>query len=585
MQAKAVAKQAVLERGMRFMALRSAQRALKPSIRRATTPPGYEVVPRIRDQLKVVGKRVLDERQPPDDLEAELEEIDALLMVMAGELLQALDTVQIPQLRATLPDTHERYPDEVSALLDLCVGTEPGRARRVRTIEYLVTLLASESCEGVRHLVADPTKLSAELRDYCTMQGGALPADKDPTVIAAQFQASAQRAEASEDPSSVVQEIGNLKEDLGEGIFAPAILRAAVEYNISVYNRTEDLLDESRTDDWLEDSELLLSMDVADQDRGPAEQGDDATPAPRGEPVASADGDAGLARIEAAIGAQLRDEAVGDDLAAELIDGLCLGEAERKVFVDADDSEYAAMLRRMVSVGVAYGSLSSHAARAAELGFSTGFLQPEVQRLNEEMRDQTKKLIAEGKYDSARVVSRVKQKFLQGTLLEMTRVAIGQRAAEAGPLPAREKSVEGADEVLGEETKARREKRQKRVKQAKRSAAGVLFVLVLAALGWRLAMIEPLPFDVWTPERLTGLSPHMVSGYRGDSGASQLFIGVVDQRFRTLSVEQQRSEGARIYEGLKPKGVREVLLYDEHRQVRFHWAAGEVRRPAAPEDG
>ncbi len=569
---RAEAKQSVLERGMRFMALRGAQRALKPSVR-SPDPPGGEAVLQVRDHLKVLGERVLLEADTLSNLSVELAAIDDLLVVMANELLQALESIAIPQLRATLPDTLERYPDEVAALLDLCIGTEHRRSDRVRTSEYLVTLLASERCEGVRHLVADPTQLSNELRDYCATQEAALPPESDPAVIAAQFEAAGERAEQTADPSSVVAELARLKQSLGESIFAPPILRAVVEYNIAIYNRTEDLLDESRTDDWLEDSELLLSMDAPVRDPA-AEQDDDKTDLT----APTLPGEKGLARLEAAIGLVARGERLADDLAAEVIDDLELDEAERKVFAVGDESEFATLLRRMIAVGTAYRALS-RGSLAAELDFSPALLQPEVQRLNEKMRRQTKKLIAEGKYDLAKVVSGVKQKFLQGTLLEMTRTAIGQRAAEAGPLAAREKRVEGADEVVAKEKAKRQVKRKRRVKQAKRSAAGVLFIVTVALLGWRLSIVQPQPFEIWTPERLVVVSDYIVSGYRGKSGVSQTFFGTVDGRFRKLPIDEQREEGAEMYGRLKREGVREILLYDENRQMRLHLAGDEVRFP------
>ena len=62
-------------------------------------------------------------------------------------------------------------------------------------------------------------------------------------------------------------------------------------------------------------------------------------------------------------------------------------------------------------------------------------------------------------------------------------------------------------------------------------------------------------------------------------GEILFFVGTVSPGWKKLSTEEQRAEGGEIAARLGYQGVREVMLYDESRKMRFHHAAGDVRYP------
>ena len=71
----------------------------------------------------------------------------------------------------------------------------------------------------------------------------------------------------------------------------------------------------------------------------------------------------------------------------------------------------------------------------------------------------------------------------------------------------------------------------------------------------------------------------MEAGYRGIQVDSPLFIGTVAPEWNKLSAREQRAEGARMGERLRPLGVQEVLLYDPDRNLRFHSIGDQIRYP------
>ncbi len=583
------AKLEVLERVRSFAALRGAQRALEPSACAPGALPAPERWREIRERLGALSKCLARGGEPaPGDpeLRPELAEIDLRLAELKQELLAALEGIPLSQLRATLPTTFLDYSDEVIALLDLCVGTESGRAGRDRITEYLVTMIASEQCAGVRRMVRDPVQVSPALTLYSNALGDALDPDTDPVQVAQTFDDAAQRLQEATNVSPVLAEIRELKQGLGESVFSPSILRAVVGYNLAVWNRHEDLLDQTRTDDWIADSELILSIEVEldDDDETLTLSGIDGrdpvapTPAvvePRETTQERVDSQReGIARVEGAIAGRLRGETNDSELLSEIIGGLELSEREEQAF-SSGATPIDELIRSMVATGIAIRRLPTLGSRYVELGLRTTVLQSDwVRKLNEQVRQTTKQQIAQGAYADAREISATKHRYLYASLAELIRNATRKAGAESSFIEGGGEALRAAADagswrpsIIFLDTKAKRI-----------SAAAILFVVLLGSVGMRFQLIKPRPIDLFSEERLTDLSSYIDSGYR-KQGFGRLFVGAILPEWKKMSVEEQRAEGIEIARRLHYQGVREVMLYDQSRQLRFHYAGGQVRIP------
>jgi hypothetical protein len=571
------AKLEVLERVRRFAALRGAQRAIEPSACSPGALPAPERWREIRERLAAISKSVAREGDALEG-ERELAEIDELLAALSQELLAALEAIPLSQLRATLPTTFREYSEEIVALLDLCVGTAAGRSDRARITEYLITMIASEQCVGVRRMVRDPVHISPALHEYSSALREALDPDRDSERLAEAFDDAARRLQEASNVSSVLDEVRTLKGELGESIFAPSILRAVIDYNLAVWNRHEDLLDQTRTNDWIADSELILSIEVELDD-----EQEEVAPLPASSEPSESELErahsqrAGIAQIEAAIAGRLNGEPLESELLFELLSGLELSEREKQAFSDTTTLEVDELFRAMVATGMAIRSLPELGGRLSELSLRPAVLQSDwIRWLNERIREKTKQLIAGGGYAEAREVSATKHRFLYASLSELIRNAT--RKAGAGNAG----YIEGSGDVLQQasaeaggwhpsiiflDTKAKRA-----------SATAILLLVLLASIGLRFNMVKPRPVDIFSQDRLTDLSSELDSGYR-KQGFGRLFVGTVSPGWKKLSVEERRTEGGEIAKRLGYQGVREVMLYDQGRDMQFHFAGGVVRYP------
>lgn len=573
------AKLEILERVRRFAALRGAQRALEPSACSPGALPAPERWREIRERLAAISRGVAREGDALEsERELELVEIDELLAALSQELLAALEAIPLSQLRATLPTTFREYSEEIIALLELCVGTETGRSDRARITEYLITMIASEQCVGVRRMVRDPVHISPALHEYSTALGEALDPDTNPESLARAFDDAARRLQGASNVSSVLDEVRTLKRELGESIFAPSILRAVIGCNLAVWNRHEDLLDQTRTNDWIADSELILSIEV-ELDEEPKEAASlRASSEPSESELERADSQrAGIAQIEAAIAGRLDGKPLESELLFEILSGLELSEREKQAFSGANTLEVDELFRAMVATGMAIRSLPRLGGQLPELGLRPAVLQSDwVRRLNERIREKTKQLIADGGYAEAREVSATKHRFLYASLSELIRNATRKAGAEdAGYIEGSGDLLQQASAEAGSwhpsiiflDTKAKRA-----------SATAILLLVLLASVGLRFHVVKPRPIDLFSQERLADLSSYVDSGYR-KQGFGRLFVGTVSPGWKRLSAEEQRAEGGEIATRLGYQGVREVMLYDQSREMRFHFAAGVVRYP------
>jgi hypothetical protein len=115
-----------------------------------------------------------------------------------------------------------------------------------------VTLLCLDETSAGRRVAHDAAALSPLLAERC-----ARTTAREGAQLVAALRAARARLELEQDIAPLVREVRELKERIGTDLFDPDVLRAAVEYNAAVWNRSSDLLDEGRTLDALSNADLL----------------------------------------------------------------------------------------------------------------------------------------------------------------------------------------------------------------------------------------------------------------------------------------------------------------------------------------
>jgi len=593
-------KGAVHERVERFAALRNAQRALAPSLRDADQlfPPDQ-----VRDmlaRLRALAQSPGSEAEPSADGEeptlssertAALDEVDGLLQQVGSRIVEALDSVSLAQLRATLPATATTYPEEVLALLNLCASHAAGNDPRLRVAEYMLTLLSSEMRDGVRSLVRDPDKISPVVMALGAAQREKLNPRLDPEDAALQFRAAAAYLQENEEIQTTLEQVRALKFDLGEGIFLSEVLNDAVAYNIAVWNRQEELLDEERTSDRIAEADLLFSTEIEFEDEELEEGREtEAEPEPQEEAhsveeVARSQ-EQGIAQVEQAIALRVRGEEAVPGLLGLMVlelDPATLGDSERKAYQEDSDDPAARLIRAIIATAVVLQQLPEGAERLQEIGLAQAALQGDwIRHLSQEVQRVMRTLVASSSYEEARGLSAIKHKYLYASLTQLIR----ERAQEAGMgKGSSQTAIEGGREAI-ERAALPTISKQRIVQELKRPAnyVGLLIVILLISLVGRVALVRPRPIQLFTKQELALISPFLTAGYRGKDGASPLFIGKLRQEWNNITVEEQRAEGETLAKELRYSGVNEIMLYDDARRLQFHIIGGEIRVPKPPEE-
>lgn len=280
----------VVMRIARYSALRSAERALIPSVRRRGGLPsirlGQELIGELHKLLDHVtkgksahdasgdwGSGVLqaalteEDRAGSSELETlttELVAIDEGLDQIARELRALAARTPLGQLRATLPGTTCERPSETAALLDLyledlTLGSEPPFL-----VDYMITLLASSRAPGLRTLRADPCTVSPGVEALCA--AAEERHNERSRDFAESFRAASLELLGLEDLEGVILRVREKKSRLGACFFSREVLRSVVNYNIAVSNRLHELIEQERSSDFEVEQTLdaLRKLDAAD---------------------------------------------------------------------------------------------------------------------------------------------------------------------------------------------------------------------------------------------------------------------------------------------------------------------------------
>ena len=484
-------KRAVHAQIERFAALRSAQRALAPSVRDVQDIFPPERVQDVLSRLRSLAQCKQGEAQSAPAGEEKLVtlgNLDDELNGISSQLLEALDRIPFAQLRASLPSTVRTYPEEVLALLNLCAANAHGHAQRIRISEYALTLIASELRGGVRSLSINPDGLSVGITALAEGHREKLDPSFDPEKVARDFRTASERLRENSDIEPTLMEMRKLKEDLGDAIFLPEIVRDVVAYNIAVWNRQAELLDQARTSDQLAEAALLFSTEIE--------------PEPRSVEEVARTQMAGMARVEAAVARVVRGEEIEPDPAGELTLGLdpaALGAHERGAFVSDSDEPLAQVIRSMLATAVVLQQLPEGDERLRELELTPSVIQGDwIRHLSQEVQQAMRRQVAASCYEDARALSAIKHRYLHSSLTELIREhrqdehQQDEHQQEMGSTrPSTAMWVPGLGEAIGRAAAAAGLLSQRLKRELKRPASyvGLLLICLVASVVFMVALI------------------------------------------------------------------------------------------------
>jgi len=537
----------------RFRTLRSAWGVLAPSVlsgeKRAVVETGRALSQALTELAQ--GPPSTGEGAAIAALDARLEEFEREMRDLALE-------VPVTQLRATLPERLTADRRGVLDLLDLILGAEirglEGTRARIPTLDYLITLL----CTGgdPQAPLQDPVTLTHRLHQLCERS----TVDYDPRLpkLEAEFYAAAELREADLRDEVEQRTLRSRKMELETNYFAPRVLRAIVTYNAALMRRI--------------DEDVLSSQDWGSLPR---------TDAPA----------AGVSLFErpalAKLAAALRRRTAGDPPAHDPIDRIAwcldltdLTGAEREALL----SESTGHREGLEGTTILFGLLCRSAVVLEEEFPAIGIAPSEFsgawsQELADLLQQEVNRRIASD-YSGASALTDLKSRFLTHTGSGRSRV----RRAVQSSMQIREDASERRGESATQMTKnALQSLRKEPVTPgwrdwpwARIARAGAAGMLVLVAL----VLVDTI---VWGKGRvgraeLAQMSPFLAHGKRSEDGTGTAFAGTLDNEWSELAPAKQEEAAEALVRSLRERGVREIMVYDDHHRLRIQALGSQPAR-------
>ena len=388
-----MAKAELRKRVERFSSLQAAQRALARSVH-----PSHLAPVREQSRALLIQLQALSSEAPADGDDA-LVQIDRALDAQAQRTLTILEGVDLAQLRATVPMLAQQHRDEVCGLVDVLLAGDLEADKILRTIEYLITMLAAEESGGRRTVVCDPSEVTPRLRQASQRL---LQATNEGCRVAERALRDATSSVRQDGEIGEVRDrIRHFKRDLGSGLLHPGVLAAAVEYNVAMWNQVAAEIDSSRSIEAL--AEGLFVADDA-----PARP---ATATTARAPELDALGSEGFAKLVAAVRTRVEgsdDGSPAGRIAAALpLDSLRAEDVEAFAGEDADEATW--LMRAAVVAGLVLGAPPALDGPLAELGVDRDLLRGRgLDDLIDRMSALSRKRFAESNYGEAFRLSDVK---------------------------------------------------------------------------------------------------------------------------------------------------------------------------------
>ncbi|MEE8557496.1 MAG: hypothetical protein V3T14_06375, partial [Myxococcota bacterium] len=375
----------------RYGVLRSAQRALYRIRGLPGRVPGSEDLGEVLQRLRALGAA---RSEPGGEPEASppLEEIDRLLAQVADGLRSIALEISFTALRVGV---QESRPDEIAALVDLCLEDASELTRFTRLIDYLVTQLCTVFSGPERVLGSDPVRATPRLRTVC-----ARIADYDRAEVEGLlelFRSAISELSQAEEAGELMERMSERKGELGLLMFVPDLFRSIVLYNIVARNRIDDDLEAERMLHKL-DLEATLStlpeLVLSREDEPEEEESREPTEGevPEEGPSEAAEREA-IDALSDAISQVAQGEEAGTDAIARIaasLDLSLLSVWERQALTSDEPGQ--AVLRTVVSVGLLLKKAEELEPALGVLGLSIARLEghwvPELDtRLQEQITE------------------------------------------------------------------------------------------------------------------------------------------------------------------------------------------------------
>jgi hypothetical protein len=553
----------------RYAALRAALRAVSPAFPPETS---LELQERVQELSGRLRRAAFPEEEPGEatqtPLHAELEQIDQAWAEFSRELLSLVSDLPLSQLRATLPAVQESNPEELLALLDLCVADERPLGKRWNLLDYLVTVASTETDDGRKRVALDPATLTPSLEALCTETGERSDADLEDLVQ--EFQAAGEQITRGEPLAPIRARLRDTKTSAVTRLLAPDVLRSVIACNVALWNRLEELTEVDRT---------LAAAERRRLDAGPA-----APEAGRAEaPCASVFESQSMRDLETALCERLRGSEPSGDVAGLLdrLDTSSLSRVEEAAFTHWEDERSSRVARFAAILGLIMHQQEMMSECLAEIGAGRDTLRDGwVPEIAQELLAATEERLSDrsGATDAARLAE-VRIRFLR-TASERSLWSEGDSAAD--------------DEKAAPEPKrpARSAKRRKLPRGAKlprtelsigkRVALAAGVCLVAAAVGLHFWISGRQTVRIYSEAQVAEISPHLESVYRSEHGYGPLLIGTLNAGWAELSAEERAAVGGEIGAQLRLDGVDEVMLFDKQQRLEIHYRDQQLRRAARP---
>jgi len=596
-----------------FGLLRSALRALEASSPDASSFGLEESFQQLRkaiaDVRASIAKPRSDGASPASPAApVSLDPIDHKLFELQAAIVTEARSIRLSQLRATLPAIKRQNPEELKALLDLCLMSHASGSPWWNLIDYLITLLSYEEEGGRRYVARDPTSVTPRLEGLCALSDHEKNSATD--ALAQVFRDASVAIEQGIPPRPIVEKMRSAKHQAMRTLLIPDLLKALVGYNIALSNQRAELIETQRV---MEEAELeaferqlgtKASVQEAPVQEAPIQEAPIREAPIREAPIRAApvqeapiqeDGPAARPSIIVPVGGSalesqalraimevihrclLRQEP-GEGPEVEVVMALDLSRLsayEEGALRKSERDPVAIVVATAATVGLIGRSLDALGDRLVRVGISAERLQSEwIRELEARIRSEASKLVSEDAYEEARRLAEVGARLIRGPEGE-SNVWRLERASR------RDAQVSYGSQTPIEAPPANAAPRKRRVSVGMagwRSAAAAIAMAGVLAIGANMYFTagEDSRVAFYSERQLGKISPHIESGYRNGEGEGPAFVGTLRAQWEGLSAADREASAHAIEEALLDRGISKFMFFDKRRELKLQYADGRL---------
>ncbi len=521
-----------------------------------------------------------------DELLERLGQLDTQIARYARGLRQRFAQVPVSQLRATLPVAARAHRQEVIALVELLLEDDAEVEDHLSALDYLFTLLCFDEGYARRRIVHDPVALSPAIQKACQRRDKILDDSKVAGIELRLFGFADLEADRA-DVESTIRELREVKRQLGSKILQPRLLRAAVSYNVAVWNRFERFLENERQSDpsWGPSTDAALDSPFESE--------------PGGEALLSRSflANEAVGAIASTLKRRIEGQVGNKDITERIamrLDLSMAGEAEIELLRGYDPVTDLEPCAAAVILGLLLAAIPVAADELEEAGLNPRTLQYDwVREVDAELRELARKALAERRFEDAFSISDKRTRFIYEPLLFINKTLRDHHLEPLSPGTPRLPEGPVSQEIRLDRNFRRDILHSMESEWSGRSApvAGrtqvppslaailCLSILLSVAYHWRSASGESI--RELSASELADVSIYLRGGYRDAGGKGSLFVGRLRPSWDKLSREQRRSEAEAMVEALQRERVSQVMIYGERKTLEVQYLKAKLLRPRA----